>query len=137
MTLASHSEDTWVATVYYGTDEGTNFYVVTDPNSKHGKQIEQNPRVAFSIFDSRTKITQNKKGIQGQGICNLVKSPAEILKGLTLWHKANPGKEGRITIDMIKKALDTKLYKIEPTLLKFFNKELYGESEYGIWEKEK
>lgn len=135
MTLASHLEDTWVATVYYGTDSELNLYIVTDPEAKHGKQIKQNPNVAFSIFDSHIKITDNKNGIQGQGVCVIVKNPAEIIKGLSLWHRANPGKEGKITVEMIKKAFDTKLYKIEPTCLKFFNKELYGETAYCIWNK--
>lgn len=133
MTLATHLEDTWVATVYYGTDENTNLYIVTAPNSKHGKHLEKNQDVAFAIFDSHTKITQNKQGIQGQGTCALVKNPAELIIGLSLWHESNPGKEGRITVDMIKKALDTKLYKIKPTYLKFFNKDFYGNSEYGEW----
>lgn len=135
MTLASHLEDTWVATVYYGTDADFNIYIVTDPDSKHGKQIKQNPNIAFAIFDSHTKITEGKKGIQGQGVCGVVKSPTELLKGLTLWHRANPGIEHKITLDTLKKAFDTKLYRVEPTLLKFFNKELYGEKEYGIWSK--
>jgi len=31
----------------------------------------------------------------------------------------------------LKKLSDTKLYKITPTYLKFFNKVLYGSEEYG------
>ncbi len=135
MTLATHLEDTWVCTVYYGADDKLNLYIVTDPSSKHGLQIKDNGKVAFAIYDSRTKITEDKRGIQGQGVCSLVKGLPEIIKGLSLWHKANPGKEDRITLEMIKKAMDTKLFKIEPTLLKFFNKELYGKEEYGIWKK--
>ena len=134
MTLATSDSEPWVCTLYYGTDENPTLYLVTDPNSVHGKMIEKNPNVAFNIFDSHTKVTQPKKGIQGKGICTQVKDFKEVAKGLMLWHKANPGNEARITIEAIKKWKDTRIYKIKPTYLKFFNKELYGKDEYGIWE---
>lgn len=135
MTLATCDSVPWVATVYYGISDDLILYIVTDPNSKHGKLIKKNPRVAFNIFDSHTKAPDKKRGIQAQGECALVKNPIEVLKGLSLWHKANPGADTKITIDLIKKSLDTRIYKIVPTFIKFFNKELYGEEAYGIWKK--
>lgn len=134
MTLAVSDTEPWVCTVYYGTDDALNFYLVTDPNSIHGKILVKNPKVAFNIFDSHTKITESKKGIQGRGICTQVKGLAEVVKGLMIWHKANPGVESRITIEDVKKFKDTKIFKIKPTYLKFFNKDFYGKDEYGFWE---
>lgn len=134
LSLATHAQDTWICTLYYGIDDQMNLYLVTDPNSRHGKQIQKNPRVAFAVFDSHTKVTDPKKGIQGQGICSQVKGVRELIKGLMLWHQANPGKETRINFEMIRQSLDTRLYKIQPAYLKFFNKELYGQNEYGVLE---
>ena len=134
MALASANPDPWVCTLYYGTDDQLNLYVITDPNSTHGRMISKNNNVAFNIFDSHTKITDPKKGIQGKGVCTIVTDLKEIAKGLMIWHKANPGREASITLDAIKKWKDTKIYKIKPTYLKFFNKALYGKQEYGIWE---
>lgn len=136
LTLAVCDQDPWVCTLYYGTDELLNLYLVTDPNSIHGKALSKNPSVAFNIFNSQTKITEPKKGIQGKGLCTQVKDLTEIAHGLFLWHKANPGKEKQITLEDIKKLKDTKIYKIAPTHLKFFNKQLYGKSEYGTWSLE-
>ena len=51
MTLATSDSEPWVCTLYYGTDENPTLYLVTDPNSVHGKMIEKNPNVAFNIFD--------------------------------------------------------------------------------------
>jgi len=134
MTLAvSEEKSPWVCTLYYGVDKNLNMYVVTDPASNHGKILAKNKKIAFNIFDSRQKITKPKKGIQGKGICIQVKGIKEIAKGLLLWHRANPGIEEKITIkDILKKLSDTKVYKITPTYVKFFNKELYGSEEYGI-----
>ncbi|HAM96208.1 TPA: hypothetical protein DCP76_00160 [Patescibacteria group bacterium] len=132
-----YSEGPWICTVYYGLDDDMNFYIVTDPNSIHGKAMEKDNRVAFSIFDSNQKITDSLKGIQGSGVIEIIKNPITIAKALLLWHKRNPGIENAITLEDIKKLTDTKVFKITPTYFKFFNKELYGDDEYGIWDMKK
>ena len=136
MTLATvKNNEPWVCTLYYGTDEELNLFVVTDPNSIHGQQIRDGSVVAFNIFDSHQPITKLKKGVQGKGQIKKLTYLAEITKGLWLWHKANTGVEEKITVkDILKKLTDTKVYKIKPTYLKFFNKELYGKEQYGVWE---
>lgn len=135
MTLAVSDTEPWVCTVYYGTDEDLTFYLLTDPNSIHGKTLVKNPKVAFNIYDSHTKITESKRGVQGRGVCTRVSGLNELTRGLMIWHKANPGIETKITLEDVKKVKDTKIYKITPTYLKFFNKDLYGKNEYGYWER--
>jgi len=136
MTLATQSkEGPWVCTLYYGVDEKMNLYIVTDPGSRHGKAMAKNSHVAFNIFDSHQKITKPKKGIQGVGEIEQVHGLILITKALMFWHKANPGIEKNITVkDILKKITDTKVYKITPKYLKFFNKVLYSPKEYGVWE---
>jgi uncharacterized protein YhbP (UPF0306 family) len=135
MTLGtSYSNKPWLCTVYYGVDKDMNLYIVTDPNSIHGKNISKNPNVAFNIFDSRQKIFKSKKGVQGFGTIEILKGIPAITKALYLWHKQNPGVEKAITIKEVKKFADTKVWKITPKYMKFFNKVLYSPQEYGIWE---
>lgn len=134
MTLATQSaKGPWVCTVYYGVDDDMNFYIVTDPNSIHGRDMIKNNKVAFNIFDSSQKIFKPKKGLQGSGTVEMVKGIINVAKALTLWHKQNPGVEKAITLKEVKKFSDTKVWKIVPQYLKFFNKELYAPEEYGIW----
>jgi len=137
MTLATQSKaGPWVCTVYYGHDKEMNLYIVTGPATTHGKNLEKTKKVAFNIFDSRQGITKPKKGVQGRGVCEIVKGLTGNTRGLYLWHKANPGIEEKITVkDILKKLSHTKVYKISPTYLKFFNKTLYSPEEYGVWEK--
>jgi len=136
MTLATQSnKGPWVCTVYYGTDKDMSLYIITDPNSIHGKDFSKNNKIAFNIFDSHQKITKSKKGVQGSGFIEIVRSVVNVSKALYLWRKANPGIEKNITVkDILKKITDTKIYKITPNYLKFFNKVLYSPEEYGIWE---
>jgi len=135
MTLATQSKDgPWVCTVYYGVDKNMNLYIVTDPHSIHGKDMTRNNKVAFNIYDSHQKITKPKKGVQGSGTIEIVKGILNVTKALALWHKQNPGVEKNITIKEVKKIADTKVWKIMPKYLKFFNKKLYPPDAYGIWE---
>lgn len=139
LTLAVASENTpWLCTLYYGIDDQMNLYVVTDPNNNHGKIMLDNPKVAFNIFDSHQKITQPKTGLQGKGRIAILTEPKTAAKALEIWHKANPGVEKGITVKSITDASsDTKIFKIIPTYLKYFDKGLYGEEEYGILDLQK
>ena len=131
LTLAVAKESQpWVCTLYYGIDDDFNMYLVSDPTCKHGKILQENSRVAFNVFDSHTKITENKKGIQGEGLCEVVKNPIELLKGITLWHQFNPGIESKITFEDLQKIPDTRLFRIKPTYLKIFDKSTYGGDGY-------
>lgn len=134
LTLAVSSDDTpWICTLYYGVDNKMNLYVVTDPNNTHGNIMAKNPKVAFNIFDSRQKITKPKKGLQGKGKISMVKELKNVTTALNLWHTANSGIEERITAkNILDKKSDTKIFKITPIYLKYFNNQLYGKGEYGI-----
>ena len=133
MTLATQSNrGPWVCTVYYGIDKDMNMYLVTDPRTAHAKNFVKDSRVAFNIYDSHQKIIKLKRGVQGFGICEIVKGVLANTKALFLWHKQNPGIEKAITIkDIFKKLTDTKIYKITPKYLKFFNQELYPSEEWN------
>ena len=132
MTLATcDSGDPWCCTVYYAITDEFLMYIVTDPDSKHGWALKNNRNVSICVYDSHTKIIENKKGVQATGEASQVKDLAELANGLMLWHKANPGIETKITVDDLKKLKDTRLYKIQLKYAKFFNKELYGDDAYG------
>lgn len=134
LTLAVASENTpWLCTLYYGIDDQMNLYVVTDPNNNHGKIMTKNPKVAFNIFDSHQLVTNPKKGLQGKGLISIVKGQKAVSEALEFWHKANPGVENRIIVkNILDEESDTKLFKITPTHLKYYNDQLYGKEEYGI-----
>ena len=137
MTLATVTgNQPWVTTLYYGFDMMMNFYVLTDPATRHAKEFLKNPHVAFNIFDSAQKNGDPIKiGVQGTGTISQVKGLADNTKAILLWHQANPGMETRISIkDLLKRVTDTRIYKITPIFMKHFNKSLYPETKYGLLE---
>lgn len=56
----------WSSPVAYQYDNDC-LYFVSHENSRHVKNIFQNPRVAFSIFNS-TQTAGNAFGVQGSGV---------------------------------------------------------------------
>lgn len=132
MTLStSQNNQPWCATVYYGINDDLVMYIVTDPDSVHGKHLKENNMISICVFDSHTKITETKQGIQATGTASQVTDIVELTKALILWHRANPGVESKITIEDLKKFKDTRIYKIKLSYIKFYNKILYAGDGYA------
>ena len=55
-------------------------------------------------------------------------------KMLKIWHKSAPGMEDIVNIKNMKaKVISSRVYKITPTIIKFFNQDLYGEEGYRVF----
>jgi pyridoxine/pyridoxamine 5'-phosphate oxidase len=54
MTLATADAEgvPWASPVWYATEDGRDFYWVSDPNARHSRNIAQRPEIALVIFDS-------------------------------------------------------------------------------------
>jgi hypothetical protein len=54
MTLATAAADgvPWASPVWYATEDGRDFYWVSDPRARHSRNIAERPEIAIVIFDS-------------------------------------------------------------------------------------
>ncbi len=128
MSLAVFGIDLSICTLYYAIDAELNLYFVSEPESGHMKNIGKNNNVVCTITDSRQKVTDKKIGIQLKGMVSEVSEPKELENPLTLWNSANPGIESAINSKSIQnKTIDSRVYKITPKEIKFFNEGLFGE----------
>lgn len=125
MSLATNADKTWIATVYYAVDKDLQFYFVSSPDSKHSKDIEKNNKVSCAIYDSHTLNSAKKVGVQLQGIATQVKGWEDTERALRMWHKAAPGAEEISVKSMKEGEVGSKVYKIKPSLIKFFNQKIY------------
>lgn len=131
MALATYSDNPWICSVYYVVDDTLQIYFITKPSSKHCQNIAKNPFVACAIAASDQKVTEKKAGVQLEGKASLVTDEKEVVKALALWNKINPGFEKIINRDNIKNGtIQSKVYKVVPTRVKFFNESLYGPEGY-------
>jgi general stress protein 26 len=62
---SSKSGEPWAAPVFFANDDKYNFYFLSAVDSKHAKNILENPKVALIIFDSGSPIGQSD-GLQIQ-----------------------------------------------------------------------
>ncbi|MBI3955296.1 pyridoxamine 5'-phosphate oxidase family protein [Candidatus Gottesmanbacteria bacterium] len=127
MTVATVDGKPWVANVYYVVDDDFNLYFLSEPQSKHGQDLVRNPLVACSIADSHQKVTDQKIGVQLQGMTKMVNVLTKMRWMLHLWNRVNPGFESLINLKNIQnKVIKGRIYQVKPHLIKFFNESLYG-----------
>ncbi len=130
VTIAAHNDkDIWVANVYFSSDEKGKIYFVSSTDSKHGQMILKNPNIAFSTSWFDPKNNKNRKGVQGLGVCQ----PANLLEtaeGIKLMYKNFPDLHDILTIEWIAtNAWNTKVWVIQPSYVKYFDDEIYGDDE--------
>lgn len=68
MTLATHGADgVWAAAVFYVND-GPTLYFLSAPSTRHGQNVEANPRVALTVQEDY-RDWRSIRGIQAEGTC--------------------------------------------------------------------
>lgn len=127
MQVATQGKDhPWIASVYYTFDNDLNLYFLSDPRTKHCRQIANNPKVAVAVTDSDQDISKFKRGLQIYGLAKQIKSANKIKHALKLWKAYLKVKNPELSYEnMLKKIIKGKMYQISPKKIKFFNQELF------------
>ncbi len=126
MTVATYGEHPWIASVYYSFDQDLNIYFLSSPTTLHCKQISKNPQIAVSIADSHQKVGDLKKGLQIYGTAKQITDIGKIKHALRSWKDALKVKDPQLTyMNMVKKVISGRMYKITPKKIKFFNQEIF------------
>lgn len=122
------TEGPTASTLYYGIDDGFNFYIVTSPISEHAKNFQKNPKVACVITNTNQKMfeTQNKIGAQLIGLVEEVDNE-NLRKTLEIWSHGNNEMTEKFYKNILENIWKDKVFKIKPIEIKWFNEELYGE----------
>ncbi len=109
LTLATaEGNSPWVAPLYFCVDSSYNFYFVSEIDTKHARDIQINPEVAFAIFDSHSEVGKGS-GIQGSGNVQIVKDE-EVASELANYHTDFI----KLTPEMLKGSAPYRLFKLVP-----------------------
>lgn len=123
----------WSCSVYYVVDDRLNLYFISEPETQHIKNTYKNNKIACNISDSLQKVTDKKIGMQIQGIVTEEDNQTKIKTILSMWNKNNPGFADIINLkNILNKVIKSKVYKVQPTMIKFFNEKLYGSEGFKI-----
>lgn len=126
MGLSTHGDEMWPAIVYYIADKDLNLYFISHPDDLHAKNITINPTVTCTIYDSTQVNSGDKIGIQYRGRVKVVNVLEKVKWMVKLWNKLIAGEKGfRPNPKDMLKAGGSRVYKITPQKIKFFNSKLY------------
>lgn len=120
VSLATTGENgLWASTVFY-VNLGFNLYFLSEPGTRHGRNVAANPSTAATINEDY-RDWREIKGIQIEGTCTEVKGKREMLRALAAYVKKYPFvasflKPGQLLRGMSigGHALDTRLYRLTP-----------------------
>lgn len=128
MTLSTYGEGMlWAAAVFYANSEFT-IYFVTDPKTRHGRNILENPTIAATInedYGDWRKI----KGIQLEGRAEIVTSRSEKAKALATYLRKFPSvteffsSPSKLSFAMFTKVTSTTFFKISPSRILLLDNE--------------
>ncbi len=89
MTIATAEDETpWAAAVFYAND-GFTLYFLSDPGSRHSKDIAGNPMVGVTVNEDYHDWRQIK-GVQMEGKAELVSSEDETAKAVATYVEKYP-----------------------------------------------
>lgn len=120
----------WIANVYYGADNNGKIYFISPQKNRHSEAILRNPHVAFTVawFDPANH--KNRKAVQGLGTCRQAKNSNEIVAGIKLLYDKFPDLRETLTVKWIMANIwGSRVWVIEPSYMKYWDDELYGEDE--------
>lgn len=123
----------WVCSVWFASDEDLNIYWFSSTTRRHSGEVLKNKKVAAAIVLPHTP-EDPARGLQFQGVAELLTSQNEIEKAISLYANRIFSKE---TIDDLIENSDKphKFYKIKPTQFVLFDSVNFGDDwrqEYNL-----
>ncbi|MFQ5492632.1 MAG: hypothetical protein ACE5DX_00515 [Candidatus Dojkabacteria bacterium] len=134
MAFATYGDYPWIANLYYVHDKDLNLYFLSKPTREHCEALEVNDLVSAAIADSSQPIHKSQKGIQLNGTSKSINSISKLKWMFEMWNKLVAGEKGE-RLSNPKQFLEagrSKVYKITPKRIKFFNTELWPEKQTQV-----
>lgn len=126
ISVATFSGDQpWSFNAYFAADENFNLYWISNPDTRHSKEIQNNSKVAATIPIRFADL--NVVGLQVEGNAEIVKNEDEINQAVRLYtDKFQRGEDWYK--DFIAGKNEHKLYRIKPRLFVLFDRENFPEN---------
>lgn len=110
-----------IATAFYVYDGELRFYILTPPETDHGRNLADNDSIALAIYDSHQQWTDNKQGLQIFGTAELVEEEDEVEEALELYTERFPAVEQFASSPQEARGLESSFYRITPERIKLFD----------------
>lgn len=131
MATVDNEKKSHINTAYFAFNDKLNLFLITDPATKHAKNIEHNSSVAATVFDSHLGFWTEMQGLQLFGTC--YKTPfVHLPNALSCFINRFPVFTELVKkpADMLKKSIIVKFYTIEVKRIKLFDEPNFGEENF-------
>jgi len=131
MATIKEEKQSYINTAYYCYNKHLEFYILTNPNSQHCQNLVSNKSVALTICDSHQQWTDDVKGLQLLGECELAKGK-RLIEGTVLYLKRFTSLSDLIKHpdDFAKGIIETKLYVIKTNWLQLYDTARFGDDNF-------
>ncbi|MFB6116279.1 MAG: pyridoxamine 5'-phosphate oxidase family protein [Candidatus Nanosalina sp.] len=125
LVTVSEGQEAFNATAFYAFDDDLNFYILTEPNTDHCKNLRENSSISLSIYDSHQDWGDEKKGLQVFGKAEQVPEE-EIPEVLELYLERFPELGEWVSEPGEMDSIDSQFYVIRPEKIKIFDEPRFG-----------
>lgn len=131
MATIKDGNQSYINTAFFCFNKYLEFYILTNPKSQHCRNLLSNKSVALAIFNSHQPWTEDVKGLQLRGECELAKGK-KLLEGTTLYLKrfAALGEWIKHPKDFSMGVIETKLYVIRTNWLQLYDSARFGDDNF-------
>ena len=114
-----------ISTAFYSYTSDFDFYILTGPQTQHGRNLAINDSIALAVFDSHQIWDGPKQGLQLFGTAKLA-NDAQLREGLELYLQQYPGLRRWVQTPEEIVKIDSRLYRIEISHIKVFDEPTFG-----------
>lgn len=123
-TASLKASEPWINSAYFAYDEDLKLYIVTYPDSKHMKNLDENNQISLVIFDTNQD-GQLKQGLQLAGMCRRVEK-SEQDTAIKVWGSRIMGRDQVEGLLVDYKTWESKPYIIKIDYVKIFDEKRFG-----------
>ncbi len=139
MSLGTHGADgAWVCPVYFAYDKNFHFYFISQPESKHMKNLEANPRIAIAIYSTTQEPPGDVRGIQLEADAKpvtLAEAAHAHATYFTATHARRPVKPDYTPPEYVKPDAAWRLVKAVPRRMFYFDTRFFHDNRMEVPEE--
>lgn len=130
LATVSENSEAFNATAFFAFDDEFNFYILTEPETNHGRNLEENSSISLSIYDSSQQWSDEKKGFQVFGEAEKLEEEKKISQAFKIYTQRFPGLKEFVSGPEGMDGIDSEFYLIRPERIKIFDEPKFGKE---IW----
>jgi uncharacterized protein YhbP (UPF0306 family) len=126
LATVSEKEKAFNATAFYVFDDNFKFYILTEPETDHGENLEENSSASLSIYNSKQEWGDAKKGLQVFGEAEHISEEDKVSMALKLYLERFPELKQWVSQPGEMENIDSEFYIIRPERIKIFDEPKFG-----------